>query len=289
MSKNGIFFGLTTLDIIYYLDHHPAANEKVKAERQLSFAGGPAANAAVSFAAFSNRTTLVTGLGNHPLTREVRADLDEHRVHLIDCSSRPEGPPVISSILVNQTTGERSIVYSNTDTRGVNREAIDDIPIELADILLLDGYFLREAIMLAEKAGKIGVPVVLDGGSWKDGLENLLPYIDFAVCSNDFYPPGCDDKLAVIKTLQDFDIQNVAITRGGESILASDGGPIEELEVMRVQAVDTLAAGDIFHGAFCHHILGQDFINSLRQASRIASKACTFQGARAWTRQSLLD
>lgn len=289
MNHSGIFFGLSTLDIIYYLDHHPAANEKVKAERQLSLAGGPAANAAVSFAAFDNETSLVTGLGTHPLAEEVKADLTNHGVRLIDCCNQPDKTPVISSILVNLTNGERSIVYSNTDARSLKTRAAGEIQLGRTDILLLDGYFLTEAIQLAEKAKKNRVPIVLDGGSWKEGLENLLPYIDYAVCSNDFYPPGCSDKQAVVTTLQASGIQNIAITRGGNSILASDGGPIKKLEVIKVQALDTLAAGDIFHGAFCHYILSNGFFGSLSQASKIASMACRFLGSRAWIKQNRFE
>lgn len=289
MNHTGIFFGLTTLDIIYYLDHHPAANEKVKAKRQLSLAGGPAANAAVSFAAFGNETSLVTGLGTHPLTREVRTDLQNHNVNLSDCSKRMEETPIISSILVNLTNGERSVVYSNTDAQELKPGATGEIPIGQTDILLLDGYFLTEAIQLAEKAKKNRVPVVLDGGSWKEGLENLLPYIDYAVCSNDFYPPGCSDSQAVTMTLQASGIKNIAITRGGDSILATDGNSTRELEVMQVQSLDTLAAGDILHGAFCHFIMDHDFFSSLKKASAVASKSCRFLGARAWIKQYRFD
>ena len=46
----GLFLGLSTADIVYYLPHHPLNNQKLKAERQMSFAGGPATNAAVAFA-----------------------------------------------------------------------------------------------------------------------------------------------------------------------------------------------------------------------------------------------
>lgn len=285
MNHSGVFFGLTTLDIIYYLPHHPAANEKVKAERQLSLAGGPAANAAVSFAAFDNEASLITGLGTHPLTQEVKTDLATHKVHLIDRINRPEQTPVISSILVNLNSGERSVVYSNTNTRRLKPEAVGELQIDQADILLLDGYFLLDAVQLAEQAKNLKIPIVLDGGSWKNGLENLLPFVDYAVCSDDFHPPGCKDKQAVFNNLLGYGIQNIAITRGGESILASVGGPIKELPVMQVQTLDTLAAGDILHGAFCHYILHHDFFSSLSRASEVASLACSSLGTRAWIEQ----
>jgi len=53
--RKGIFLGQVTTDIVYYVSHYPANNQKLKAERQLAFAGGPAANAAVTFAAFGDQ------------------------------------------------------------------------------------------------------------------------------------------------------------------------------------------------------------------------------------------
>ncbi|NET50891.1 MAG: sugar kinase, partial [Merismopedia sp. SIO2A8] len=45
---------------------------------------------------------------------------------------------------------------------------------------------------------------------------------------------------------------------------------------------DTLGAGDIFHGAFCHYILQQNFTESLVAAAEIASNSCKFFGTRRW-------
>ena len=45
----------------------------------------------------------------------------------------------------------------------------------------------------ARKAKSEGVPVVLDSGSWKAGMADLLRHVDIVVCSADYHPPGCRD------------------------------------------------------------------------------------------------
>jgi sugar/nucleoside kinase (ribokinase family) len=56
---------------------------------------------------------------------------------------------------------------------------------------------------------------------------------------------------------------------------------------MSIQPVDTLGAGDIFHGAFCHYLLERnDFLLSLERAGEVASLACTSLGTRAWIEQA---
>ena len=278
----GLFLGLSTADIVYYLPHHPLNNQKLKAERQMSFAGGPATNAAVAFAAFGNHATLVSGLGRHPLAHVPKMDLADQQVHLIDCSDQPRRPPILASILVDLSTGERSVVYSNTDLRKLRTDAVNESLLEDTDVLMLDGYFLPQAVQMAGWARSFEIPVVLDGGSWKEGLEELLPLVDYAICSDDFYPPGCTDKAAVFDHLRGHGLAHIAITRDGNRILAHQDGTTVEVPVMPVQAMDTLGAGDILHGAFCHYILEQDFLLSLERAAEVASMSCTSLGTRAW-------
>ena len=80
----GVFVGLTTLDVIHRSRRAPGPNEKMTAERQDLAAGGPAANAAVVFAALGGRARLLTALGSGPAADLARADLTAHGVEVID-------------------------------------------------------------------------------------------------------------------------------------------------------------------------------------------------------------
>nr|WP_321466448.1 PfkB family carbohydrate kinase [uncultured Desulfobulbus sp.] len=283
----GIFLGLATTDIVYYVPHHPQSNEKLKAERQIAYAGGPATNAAVAFAAFENEASLITGLGQHSLAQVAKRDIVDSKVNLIDCTDQPKRPPVLASVMVDLTNGDRAVVYSNTDLRKLRHDAVNEITLEYADLLMLDGYYLPQALQLAQWARIMRIPVILDGGSWKNGMDKLLPLVDFAICSDNFFPPGCAQIEDVIRALKQYGINHMAITRGGEPILAHTDGTTTEIPVMPVQPVDTLGAGDIFHGAFCHYILERnDFCISLERAGEVASLSCTSLGTRAWIEQA---
>jgi sugar/nucleoside kinase (ribokinase family) len=72
------------------------------------------------------------------------------------------------------------------------------------------------------------------------------------------------------------------MSQGAREILYSDRGIVGEVAVPPIQAIDTLGAGDILHGAFCHFILQYSFIESLKQASQVASMSCQFFGTRQW-------
>ena len=191
----------------------------------------------------------------------------------------------MASIIVDLSNGNRMVVYSNTDIRRLKRDASNESLLEDKDILMLDGHYMEQAVVMAKKARSLHIPTVLDGGSWKEGEEALLPFIDFAVCSADFFPPGCADQKAVIDFLQDHGIQKIVITRGADPVVVVDKSEETAIPVMEIKPMDTLGAGDIFHGAFCHFILQNDYLTSVARAAEIASFSCTSLGTRSWIDQ----
>lgn len=281
--KRGIFTGLVTLDFVYLTADFLAANQKVVALDSTVAAGGPATNAAVTFAELGNEAILLGGVGKHPINQLILADLEKCGVELIDLDSeRLESPPV-SSIIVTQSTGERAVISINatkSQASGLNIEA--DI-LDNVEIVLVDGHQLQVGAKVAGFAKNKNVPVVLDGGSWKPGLEEVLPLVSYAVCSENFCPPGCTNVEDVFAYLEKMGVLNVAVTRGEKSILYQTTKGKGEVCVPAINAVvDTLGAGDIFHGAFCYYILEEGFTEALESAAKIAGYSCQFFGTRRW-------
>ena len=66
MQYSGLFIGLTTIDIQYFVDTFPESNRKVKTEAPEIFVGGPATNAAVAFAKLNNGAFLASPVGKNP-------------------------------------------------------------------------------------------------------------------------------------------------------------------------------------------------------------------------------
>jgi len=110
----------------------------------------------------------------------------------------------------------------------------------------------------------------------------VLALTDYAICSADFFPPGCKDSTEVIAYLRSLHIPHIAITQGAKPILYSSNEICGELPVPQIQPVDTLGAGDIFHGAFCDAILRMGFREALAEAGAIAARSCLSFGTRAW-------
>ena len=115
-----------------------------------------------------------------------------------------------------------------------------------------------------------GIPVLLDGGSWKPGLERLIPLVDAAVLSADFAPPEPVDwgrgpwpSHTVTTTSTSDRVPSRARSRSGP-----------------VAAGQTLGAGDVprsVAGARGADSGLDDFAGGLRFATRIATPPAASQ------------
>ncbi len=279
---HGIFVGMSTIDVVYTVDQFPAPNSKVSAQNQDVLIGGPATNAAITFNHLGGSSTLVTVLGHHPLTSLMREEFRQHEVTVLDLIPSFSAVPVISSISVNPI-GERNIVSANALGVSIPEVTVDDTVLANASVLLVDGHYMPAAKSWATAAHDHRVPVVLDGGSWKNGIEELLKYVTTAICSADFSPPGCFTEDDVFNYLKSQKVRNITITRGAEPIRFASGDKAGFIVVPQIEMLDTMGAGDIFHGAFCYYsATGLSFEDSLRQAAVVAAESCRYRGTREW-------
>ncbi|MGF1457762.1 MAG: PfkB family carbohydrate kinase [Leptolyngbyaceae cyanobacterium] len=281
--KTGIFAGLITLDCIYQTQRPLQPNEKQVADAVLLAAGGPATNAAIAFSALGGQARLIGALGQHPLAAVIREDLAQHQVELVDLTPDGTTPPPFSSIVVNGPTGDRAVISRNVADRPMPQSLPPGEGMGSADCLLIDGHQMAIGQQLAQQAQHRQIPVVVDGGSWKPGFESVLSLADIVIASANFRPPGSGPEAAAIAYLRSLHVPAIAVTRGGQPILYHTPTAHGELPVPTIHPVDTLGAGDIFHGAFCAAFAQtQDFLPAMRQAAQVAALACRFFGTRQW-------
>lgn len=291
MTRLGLFVGLTTLDVIYRVEAPPAANQKIVASDTLLAAGGPATNAAIAFQHLGNQATILSGVGRHPLSQLIQTDLKTWTITHHDLQPEGATPPPTSSILVTAATGDRAVVSMNAVRRQASTEAIpaeiqDQIRAGDIDIVLIDGHQMAVGRAIATLAREVEVPVVVDAGSWKPGFEGVLALAHAVIASANFHPPGWTTSDAVFSYLQSFRIPHIAISQGSDPIQFWTAEHRGEVAVPASPVVDTLGAGDILHGAFCHFYPGLSFPQALEQAAAIASYSCQFFGTRQWMQKT---
>lgn len=278
----GLFIGLITLDCIYRVAQVPASDEKIVAQDCVLAAGGPATNAAVTFAQLGHQALLLGSLGQHPLTRLIQADLAQFGVELVDLAPHALTPPPLSTILVTAATGERAVISRNAVGRQVEVPGQGADYLAGVDIVLVDGHQMALSQALALLASQRQLPVVVDAGSWKPGFETVLPLATSAISAAKFQLPqnlGAENTLVGLSAMG---IPEVATTHGGQPIRFRQGQSTGTVAVPQVAVTDTLGAGDIFHGAFCHYRLAHSFADSLALAAQVAAHSCQHFGTRTW-------
>lgn len=281
-TPHGVFVGLATLDVISRVATPPGRNGKVTAQWQQLAAGGPAAGAAVAFAALGGEAQLLTRVGQGAAADVVRADLDSLGVEVIDLAEAGYTPSV-SSVTVDASTGERQVVGRDAVQPA---QPMTRIPLEArtaiatADVVLLDGH-LPDLTRLAAVA-RAGGRLILDAGRYKPVFADVLTYCTDVIASSDFTFPDYDDPL---EALTAHGVSMAAASGGAGALRWRHGSRSGELMPPIVDVVDTLGAGDTLHGAYAHLVAqGAAPEAALARAMEIASLSCTERGTRSWLR-----
>lgn len=263
----GLFVGLCTKDNLYYIDEFPEKNCKTKTTKFNTYIGGPAANAAIAFSYLGGKATIATCLGGTEESKTMIKDINALNISVLNYSSELIKPN--NAAIVISDNGDRTIISGQHKF-----EVSEQYRIEDYDFILFDCNQQEISLNILEKTTNI--PIILDAGSWKENVDKFLKKADFILASENF-------KNEDNKNLLEMDLEHskyLAVTRGEKNILSNYG----EIEVNKVEVVDTLGAGDIFHGAFCYYYFNckKNFIDSLNMAGMIASESVKYEGPIEW-------
>ena len=267
--------GLCTIDLVQRVAELPRPGQKVQSSSVDVAAGGPATNAAVTVAALGEHARLLTVLGAHPLAELARADLSECEVEVVDLAPEHADPPAVSAVAVRDHDGERTVVSHNAAAapRFPGKVRVEDarFPGKVRSVLV-DGHHGEVALAVARWAREQGVPVLLDAGSWKPVLTELLPMVDVAACSAHFRAPdGVLD-----------DVPYVITTAGPDPVRWRSLSEQGEVPVPAVHARDTLGAGDVWHGALAHAWGRLSPRHAIEFANEVAAERVRHSGTRTW-------
>jgi sulfofructose kinase len=274
--------GHAVQDYIFTLDRMPSAPTKYKARGFARAGGGPAATAAVAIARLGGKARLAARVGDDPVADEIIAELIGEGV---DCNHvrRFKGRASALSAVMIDAMGERMIV-SHADPE-MPRDASwlpERLPPEIGGVLG-DTRWPEGAARMFGRARAAGIAAILDGDAAysDDGAHFAASHIAFSVEGlKHFAPEG--ETAARLKSAQRRTGAWCCVTEGPRGVLIDDGGAQRRLPAFEVKAIDTLGAGDVWHGAFALALAeGRDEIAAATFASAAAAIKVTQPGGRA--------
>jgi len=286
MSADVLCIGHAAYDLSVFVDGFPQENSKCETHELLEACGGPAANAAYLLSSWGIRSAFAGLVGDDVYGRRIRDEFNAIGTDVSLLELRPGHATPLSMILINQQNGSRTIV--NRKLKGAKLELQAGRLAGVSPTLLLfDGHEL-EASLVALEAFPDAISI-LDAGSWREGTEVLAGKVQYLAASERFalQATGLTDlrsnesRHACLRQLQDKFATNTIVTLGEKGLIVDDGSGFRHLPAFPAQAVDSTAAGDIFHGALAFGIAQSlPLWNSLRLASMAASLSVQVAGGR---------
>ena len=273
--------GIAVLDHVFQVEAMPTRAEKFRSHAMATVGGGIAANAAVAVARQGGRGRLITRLGDDDVGRIILDALAAEGVE-VGLSRRFEGHRSPLSCILVDRRGERLIVsYSD----GGIPEATDWLPDRLpgdVDVVLGDTRWeagSRHMFALARAAGKVAV-LDADRKPADAAIVDAATHaaISLQACVEMTGETNAGLGVEALRRRHD---SWLAVTDGENGVYWTEGGRIRHTPAFRVQAVDTLAAGDAWHGAFALALAeGMGEERAVRHASAVAALKCTRFGGR---------
>jgi sulfofructose kinase len=276
--------GLNATDTLLLLPRFPAYAGKEPFDEELLSPGGQVASAMVACARLGLRVKYIGTVGDDERGRIQMASLLETGIDLSDVQVRKDCPNQSAYILIDRTTGERTVLWRRPEGLRMEPEEITPAMITCGRILHIDGHDTRAVERAARIAKQHGIPVTVDVDTIYHGFDRVLPYVDHLITSSEF-PPNWTNERDPFKALEliqeEFGMKVAGMTLGAYGCLARVEGRFVYSPAFVVNCVDTTGAGDIFHGAYCYALLkGMPIEETLDFCNAMAALNCTAIGAR---------
>ena len=271
--------GTVVVDHVIELPCFPTEDTKVEVAGEWKQVGGPVP-VALSTAAFYGASTGFLGRwGNDAAGNKIRQTLLNRSIDVSFSSSADDWASGFAHVWVDSSTGSRTIAYSRGNFPLPNERDITDAMLKHVQILHLDGWAGDAAIKAATIVKRDGGTVVLDAGSVKPRLNELLPLVDVLIASKLFRKSQFGSSDTSSEQLRSLGAPNIITTDGanGATWFTSEGEIHEP--AIPIAAIDTNGAGDIFSGCILHALRTQlPPQKAIQFANKVAGYACTQKG-----------
>jgi sulfofructose kinase len=276
--------GIAVLDAVFQVAEFPVPEAKTQASAFMIISGGCAANAAIAIARLGGRARFAGPLGG-PAGQEAIGDriIAALAGEQVDGASCPRVPGVASSMsaICIDPRGERAIVNYRDDRLAAARPGDPSALVATADAVLADNRFPEFVLPICEAARARGIPVVLDADKPTQATDILLSVASHVVFSAEGLRATAEthDLGAGLERIAAVSRSFLAATDGANGMVwrvPGTQGKNRRMSAFPIQPIDTLAAGDVFHGAFVLALAeGREEADAIRFAAAAAAIKCT--------------
>jgi sugar/nucleoside kinase (ribokinase family) len=245
--------GIAAVDDLIYVTEYPPIDCKIPVHGSTRQGGGPACTAMAAARSLGGRAAYVARFGENDLARFIASALDSRGVDISHIVKDPDGGPY-HSIIVVDAEGHRNVFYNPALYRVVGADDMPDALIQSATLVLLDHITEPSLTPVAEKARRMGVPVLGDIEGYTEPAKNLAALADYLVVPKAWatWASGAQDPREACAALALTPRLATVVTNGVDGCYLStqEDGAVRHFPAFKVEVFDTNGCGDTFHGAF---------------------------------------
>src|SRR5271154_127217 len=277
--------GMPVRDLTFRIEQLPERGSKVNADHFDEIAGGNALNAAIGIVRLGGRASICGPIGDASETssRYIFEKLAQEGIDARHIVHMPGLVTPISNIMIDPSGERTAVTFRDPELWNVHLPD-HDLLLEDCDAILTESRCATFCTDLCAEATRRGIPVIVDVDRAMSLREGLLTASSHLIFSSEPLQETADvtDDGEALKKIAKLTPSFLAGTRGAQgTIWLDEQQNLQETPAFPVHTVDTLGAGDVFHGAFALAITeGQELREALRFASAAAALKCTrFGGA----------
>ena len=284
-----VVLGSINADHILNLESFPTPGETVTGHHYQVAFGGKGANQAVAAGRSGADIAFIACTGDDDIGERVRRQLERDRIDVAPVRAVNAQSTGVALIFVN-AEGENVIgIHAGANAAlSVEQVEAEKARIAGAQALLMQLESPLESVLAAAKiAHQHQTTVVLNPAPARELSDELLALVDIITPNETeaekltgIRVENDDDAANAARVLHDKGIGIVMITLGSRGVWVSHEGQGRRVPGFKVQAIDTIAAGDTFNGAFVTALLeGIALDEAIRFAHAAAAIAVTRKGA----------
>ncbi|EIM28977.1 PfkB family carbohydrate kinase [Microvirga lotononidis] len=286
--KPVICLGCAFWDTIFKIDHIPDHGAKVLPEKAVQAASGMATAAAATIARLGGDVEIWARIGDDPTGDSFLHDLSREAIRTDHIRRIAGARTAFSTILVDRS-GERLVVPYTDPSLDADPSWLPLHRVAEAAAVLVDMRWIEGAKVLFAEAQRHGVPRILDADvAPPDELRQMITLADHVLFSEAALLSLAESRSprdALLDVAQHLDAEIVGVTLGAAGALVwqrgAPEGTLSEFPTLPVHAVDTLNAGDVWHGTYVYGLVnGWDLPTRIRIANVAAAMKCEHFGGR---------
>lgn len=287
-QKPVICLGCAFWDTIFKVDHIPSHGTKILPEKAVQAASGMATAAAVSIARLGGHVELWARIGDDPAGDSFLLDLSQEAVGTDHIRRIKNARTAFSTILVD-SAGERLVVPYTDPSLENDPTWLPLHRISEASAVLVDMRWPEGARAVLTEARRHGIPTIIDADiAPPEALREMISLADHVLFSEPALislTTGTSPREGLLNIADELEAEVVGVTLGAAGALIRQrersGGTLYELPSLPVRAMDTLNAGDVWHGAYVYGLVNNwGVLRSAQMANVAAAIKCESFGGR---------